>query len=55
MRLRGSGEAAAVVLGAFVLACVFTYPYIIHFNNAGASLPPPTVCNFMPVLPFTMQ
>ena len=35
MRLRGSGEAAAVVLGAFVLACVFTYPYIFHFNNAG--------------------
>ena len=35
MRLRGSGEAAAVVLGAFVLACVFTYPYILHFNNAG--------------------
>jgi hypothetical protein len=35
MRLRGSGEAAAVVLGAFVLACVFTYPYIIQFNDAG--------------------
>jgi hypothetical protein len=35
MRLRGSGEAAAVVLGAFVLACVFTYPYIIHFTSAG--------------------
>jgi hypothetical protein len=35
MRLRGSGEAAAVVLGAFVLACVFTLPYILHFTNAG--------------------
>jgi len=35
MRLRGSVEAAAVVLGAVVLACVFTYPYIIQFNNAG--------------------
>jgi hypothetical protein len=35
MRLRGSSEAAAVVLGAVVLACVFTVPYIIHFNNAG--------------------
>jgi hypothetical protein len=35
MRLRGSSEAAAVVLGAVVLACVFTLPYIIHFNNAG--------------------
>jgi hypothetical protein len=35
MRLRGSSEAAAVVLGAVVLACVFTYPYVLHFNNAG--------------------
>ena len=35
MRLRGRLEAAAVVLGGFVLACVFTYPYIIHFDNAG--------------------
>src|SRR5262245_3973303 len=35
MRLRGSVEAAAVVFGAVVLACVFTYPYIIQFNNAG--------------------
>ena len=35
MRSRGSVEAAAVVLGAVVLACVFTYPYIFQFNNAG--------------------
>jgi len=35
MRLRGSSEAAAVVLGAVVLACVFTYPYLLHFTNAG--------------------
>jgi len=35
MRLRGFGETTAVVLGAVVLACVFTYPYIIQFNNAG--------------------
>jgi hypothetical protein len=35
MRLRGSVEATVVVLGAVVLACVFTYPYIIQFNNAG--------------------
>jgi len=34
-RLRGSVEAAAVVFGAVVLACVFTYPYIIQFHNAG--------------------
>jgi hypothetical protein len=35
MRLRGSVEATAVVLGAVVLACVFTYPYIFQFTNAG--------------------
>lgn len=35
MRFRGFGEATAVVLGAVFLACVFTYPYIIQFNNAG--------------------
>ena len=35
MRFRGSVEATAVVLGGFVLACVFTLPYILHFNNAG--------------------
>src|SRR5436190_14630796 len=35
MRLRGSVEATAVVLGSAVLACVFTYPYIFHFTNAG--------------------
>jgi len=34
-RLRGSVEAAAVVFGAVVLACVFTYPYIFQFTNAG--------------------
>ena len=35
MRFRGSVEATAVVLGALILACVFTYPYIFHFTNAG--------------------
>jgi hypothetical protein len=35
MRFRGSVEATTVVLGAFVLACVFTYPYVLQFSNAG--------------------
>ncbi|MBY0496559.1 MAG: hypothetical protein K2Y23_20320 [Cyanobacteria bacterium] len=35
MRFRGSVEATAVVLGAVILACVFTLPYILHFNDAG--------------------
>lgn len=35
MRLRGSVEATAVVLGAILLACVFTYPYIVNFSDAG--------------------
>jgi hypothetical protein len=35
MRLRGPVEATAVVLGALALACVFTYPYILNFNDAG--------------------
>jgi hypothetical protein len=35
MRSRGSAEATAVVLGAFVLACVFTLPVIFHFTNGG--------------------
>ena len=35
MRSRVSAEAAIVVFSAIVIACVFTYPYIIHFNNAG--------------------
>jgi hypothetical protein len=35
MRSRGSVEATAVVLGAFVLACVFTLPVIFHLTNAG--------------------
>ena len=35
MRLRGSVEATAVVLGAFILACVFTVPYVFQFANAG--------------------
>lgn len=35
MRLRGSVEATAVVLGGVVLACVFTLPVIFHFTNAG--------------------
>ena len=35
MRLRGSVEATAVVLGAFALAAIFTYPYVFQFTNAG--------------------
>jgi hypothetical protein len=35
MRCRGSVEATIVVAGALVLACVFTYPYILNFNDAG--------------------
>jgi hypothetical protein len=35
MRFRGSVEATAVVLGALVLACVFTYPYVVQFTDAG--------------------
>lgn len=35
MRLRGSVEATAVVLGAFILASIFTLPYVLQFNNAG--------------------
>jgi hypothetical protein len=38
MRFRGFAvplEAAIVVTAAVVLACVFTYPYIINFSNAG--------------------
>ena len=35
MRFRGSVEATAVVLGAIALACVFTYPYVLNFDNAG--------------------
>jgi len=35
MRLRGSVEATAVVLGGILLACVFTLPVIFHFTNAG--------------------
>ena len=38
MRFRGFAiplEAAIVVIAAVVLACVFTYPYIINFSNAG--------------------
>ena len=35
MRFRGLAEAAIVVTAAVVLACVFTYPYIINFSNAG--------------------
>ena len=35
MRLRGSVEATTVVLGAVLLACVFTYPYIVNFTDAG--------------------
>lgn len=35
MRLRGSVEATAVVLGGTILACVFTLPVIFHFTNGG--------------------
>jgi hypothetical protein len=35
MRSRALAEAAIVMLAAIVIACVFTYPYIIHFTNAG--------------------
>src|SRR5688572_18434561 len=32
---RGAREAAMVVTAAVVIACIFTYPYIINFSNAG--------------------
>src|SRR4029450_9785657 len=35
MRFRGSVEATAVGLGALRLACAFTSPYILNFNDAG--------------------
>ena len=35
MRFRGASEATIVVLAALVLACVFTWPYVLHFDNAG--------------------
>ena len=35
MRLRGLTEAAIVLVAAIVTACIFTYPYIINFGNAG--------------------
>ena len=35
MRFRGPAEATTVVFAAIVLACVFTYPYIVNFTNAG--------------------
>ena len=39
MRFRGLPprlrEAAIVVFAAIVIACIFTYPYIINFSNAG--------------------
>ncbi len=31
----GLAEAAIVVFAAIVIACIFTYPYIINFSNAG--------------------
>ena len=34
MRSRGL-EATIVVFAAIAIACVFTYPYIVHFSNAG--------------------
>src|SRR5688572_3788051 len=35
MRFRGLAEAAIVTFAAIVIACIFTYPYIINFSNAG--------------------
>lgn len=35
MRFRGSVEATTVVLGAIILAVIFTYPYIVNFTDAG--------------------
>jgi hypothetical protein len=35
MRFRGASEAAIVVSAAIVIACAFTYPYIVNFSNAG--------------------
>ena len=35
MRFRGPAETTLVVIAAVVIACVFTYPYIINFSNAG--------------------
>jgi hypothetical protein len=35
MRIRGPVEATMVVLGAVVLAGVFTLPYVLRFNDAG--------------------
>ena len=35
MRFRGAAEAAIVVLASIVIACIFTYPYVINFSNAG--------------------
>ena len=35
MRFRASAEAAIVVSAAIVIACAFTYPYIVNFSNAG--------------------
>ena len=35
MRFRGPAEAATVVLASIVIACIFTYPYIVNFSNAG--------------------
>jgi hypothetical protein len=35
MRFRGIAEATLVAMAAVVIACVFTYPYIINFSNAG--------------------
>ncbi len=35
MRFRGLAEATIVVIAAVVIACGFTYPYIINASNAG--------------------
>jgi hypothetical protein len=31
----GIAEAVFVVFSAIIIACVFTYPYVVHFSNAG--------------------
>jgi hypothetical protein len=35
MRFRGHAEATLVAIAAVVLACIFTYPYVLNFSNAG--------------------
>jgi hypothetical protein len=35
MRFRAPSEAVAVVCTAIVAACLFTYPYVLHFSDSG--------------------